>query len=119
MDKKIQTLTTNEATFRKLADLISPPKDAAPVDILGGDELNKWRALQNQQLEQAIQQKKDYAWWSFLFMLIYSAFVFILLCSSLWWWRSNDLPVAMFVALITTMPASMALFGWVLRGLFR
>ena len=61
------------------------------------------------------EERKKYANNAFGFMCIY---VVVVIAITIWVSFGLSLPSTPLAVLISTIPASMALFGWVLRGLF-
>ena len=81
-------------------------------------ELEHKRAEEDiEDIKLAREERKKYANKAFLFMCIYIAIVGVLIaiCVGFSFCFLLSTPLAV---LISTIPASMALFGWVLRGLF-
>ena len=63
----------------------------------------------------AREERKKYANRAFWFMYLY---VGLVIAITIWVSFGLSLPSTPLAVLISTIPASMALFGWVLRGLF-
>ena len=78
-------------------------------------ELEHKRAEEDiKDIQIAREERKKYAKNAFRFMYIYIGFIVI----TVWVGFGLSIPSAPLAVLISTIPASMALFGWVLRGLF-
>ena len=118
---KLREILTKQAAAAIQKDLKNQQEAKGPDEELEKRQRDhhKKEELENEtinQLNQNLQAERSLkmylSWATFFFMFLYTSIVLAIL------FKLPNPPNTVLISLIGTVPASMALFGWILRGLF-